>query len=177
MLYPIRMRFDHQAKPFLGTWGQSAFGKAFHDLHPLSTFRSFTVQRRSTDNHAPTVLVPVPLTADVYNSGIVTCNFFTPYHIDQNDGCAMTHCFYSPPPRWLTQPRPNVPYAVFALGTALFSLSDFPLQINFLANHTFHATGIPSEVPQLVPNSLVNNKVVKTVWNRETIVTIEFQSR
>ena len=106
-----------------------------------------------------------------YNTGIMTVNFFTPLHIDQADGYALTNCLYSPPEWWMTPVGGTVPKAVFSLGNSVFSLSDYPLQITFLANHSYHSTGIPSDVVMNPPQSLVNNKVIKTVMDDKPEVT------
>ena len=153
MLHPIRNSHSQQPKPILGTWGQTSFAQAYEDLFPMSNFRRF--HDENVDNGSGTRTTLIPHTHNSFNTGIMTVNFFTPMHIDQADGYALTHCLYSPPEWWMKPSEGPAPNSVFSLGKCVFSLSDHPLQINFLDNHSFHSTGIPSDVAINPPQSLV----------------------
>ena len=131
MLFPIRKRYDNQLRPLMETFGESDVAKAYYDVFGLSEMKQFSTQRNSARRASKMTTKLLPVVAGTFHSGIVTSNFCAPFHMDVNNDSGMTHCFYSPPPHWLNSQTPMNPKAVFALGSALFSLSDFPLQINF----------------------------------------------
>ena len=163
LLQTFKPRMSHAVQPCYGAWSSHSIGKYYNVLYPHTEFKQFGNRSVGTEGRMSKYKIKkdiIPAQSEIYGQGLFTANYYTPYHIDKKDGFGLSHCAYSIPPSWKAHPESCS--AVFCLGSSVFDISKFNLQVSLMPKHSYHGTGIPKYVPE-VPEALLKDKGFDTV--------------